>query len=120
MTWSGNEGKIGSLLRILYMLLEYCGENAENSGKLDFVDALGYGWGSFSSYLREGMKAILDLQRDYREAQSKMRVAQIGEQEMRDFLKDMFGDDEVFCLNDECKSRIRNFVQEINNEEEFE
>ena len=81
------------------------------SGKHEYLDELGYGYLALSSYLRAGVKAIADIQNDLANARSDAHLARGREQSMRDFLTDMFGDEEQETLNEKYKKKIREFVQ---------
>lgn len=83
------------------------------SGEQEYLDELGYGYLALSSYLRAGVKAIADIQNDLASARSNAHLARVSEEAMRDFLTDIFGDEEPETLNEEYKSRIRDFVQEL-------
>ena len=81
------------------------------SGELTYLSELGYGYLALSSYLRLGVKAIADIQMDLANARANAHLARVSEKSMRDFIKDIFGDEEPETLNDEYKKRIREFVQ---------
>lgn len=81
------------------------------SGELTYSDELGYGYLALSGYLRAGVKAIADIQNDLANARSDAHLARVSEQSMREFIVDIFGDEEPETLNEEYKKRIREFVQ---------
>lgn len=81
------------------------------SGKHEYLNELGYGYLALSGYLRAGVKAIADIQMDLANARSDAHLARVGEESMREFLADIFGDEEPETLNEEYKNRIREFVQ---------
>ena len=83
------------------------------TGERSYLDELGLGYLALSSYLRAGVKAIADIQNDLANARSDAHLARVSEQSMRDFLTDIFGDEEPETLNEEYKKRIREFVQGI-------
>ena len=81
------------------------------SGETEYLDGLGLGYLALSNYLRAGVKAIADIQNDLAIARSDAHLAKVSEKSMRDFLTDIFGDEEPETLNEEYKKRIRGFVQ---------
>ena len=83
------------------------------TGERSYLDELGLGYLALSSYLRLGVKAIADIQMDLANARANAHLARVSEQSMRDFLTDIFGDEEPETLNEEYKKRIREFVQGI-------
>lgn len=83
------------------------------SGKHEYLNELGYGYLALSSCLRAGVKAIADIQMDLANARSDAHLARVGKESMREFLTDIFGDEEPETLNEEYKNRIREFVQEL-------
>ena len=83
------------------------------TGERSYLDELGLGYLALSSYLRAGVKAIADIQNDLANARSDAHLARVSEQSMRDFLTDIFGDEEPETLNEEYKKQIREFVQGI-------
>lgn len=83
------------------------GETDERS----YLDELGLGYLALSSYLRAGVKAIADIQNDLANARESAHLARVSEESMREFLADIFGDEEPETLNEEYKKRIREFVQ---------
>ena len=83
------------------------------SEELIYLDELGLGYRALSGYLRAGVKAIADVQEDLSRARANKNCAEISQQSMREFLTDIFGDEEPETLNEKYKQRIREFVQEI-------
>lgn len=63
--------------------------------------------------LRRGVKAVIDLQDDYSKALEYQNYAEIGEKAARDFLQEVFGDEEIDMINDEDKQKIKEFVQQL-------
>lgn len=82
------------------------GEN----GDFSFADELGLGYRALSQYLRQGVKAIIDIQENYSNAKERMNLSESSEREARDFLKDIFGDEDVDSLPEEQKVKIRDYV----------
>ena len=81
------------------------------TGERSYLDELGLGYLALSSYLRAGVKAIADIQNDLANARENAHLARVSEESMREFLTDIFGDEEPETLNEEYKKRIREFVQ---------
>ena len=81
------------------------------TGERSCLDELGLGYLALSSYLRAGVKAIADIQNDLANARQSAHLARVSEESMREFLTDIFGDEEPETLNEEYKNWIREFVQ---------
>lgn len=86
--------------------------NDENGNCILAVE-LGYGYLALSGYLRSGAKAIADIQMDYSDAINAKQMAELSESQMREFLTDIFGDEESETLDDEYKQKIKDFVIEL-------
>ena len=81
-----------------------------------YSEELGLGYRALSGILRRGCKESIDLQNDYHGAIEAKNLAKIGEKEAHDFLEEMFGDREVYTINDKDKERIKAFVRSIQDE----
>lgn len=90
-------------------LIDRRAENGDDS----FPSELGYGYLALSGYLRDGVKAIADIQNAYSNAVEMRKLAEQSEHDARAFLVEIFGDEDVDSLNDEYKEKIRNFVAGI-------
>ena len=101
--------RLNKLVEISLRIANYVDEHGRN-GDTNLGDELGLGYRALSSYLREGVKSIIDIQADYQLAIVKKELAEIGEQEMRDFLTEIFGDEEPETLNNEYKRKIKESV----------
>lgn len=82
-------------------------------GEMEIADEMGYGYLALSGCLRDGVKAIADIQSDYSKAKSEKELAEISERDARDFLEDIFGDREVDSLNGKAKEEIKDFVEHL-------
>ena len=91
---------------------------ADERGEADepYFKELGLGYRALSGILRRGCKDIIDLQNNYHGAIEAKNLAKIGEKEAHDFLEEMFGDREVYTINDKDKERIKAFVRSIQDE----
>ena len=81
-----------------------------------YFEELGLGYRALSGILRRGCKEIIDLQNNYHGAIEEKNLAKIGEKEAHDVLEEMFGDREVYTINDKDKERIKEFVKSIQDE----
>lgn len=110
----GNSGMkrddLAKLSEICLRIANIADRNGE-SGEFELCDELGLGYLALSSYLRAGVKAIADIQNDLANARESAHLARVSEESMREFLADIFGDEEPETLNEEYKKRIREFVQ---------
>lgn len=78
-----------------------------------YLEELKLGYRALSISLRRGAKAVIDLQEDYSKALEYQSYAEIGEKAARDFLQEIFGDEEIDTINDEDKQKIKEFVQQL-------
>lgn len=99
--------KLAELSLKIANIIDRHGEN----GDFAFAYEIGLGYLALSGYLRAGVKAIADIQMDYSNAISAKHLAKSSESEMRNFLTDIFGDEEPESLNDEYKQKIKDFVK---------
>lgn len=81
-----------------------------------YFEELGLGYRALSGILRCGCKEIIDLQNSYHGAIEDKNLAKIGEREAHDVLEEMFGDRELYTINDKDKERIKAFVRSIEDE----
>lgn len=91
---------------------------ADERGEADepYFEELGLGCRALSGILRRGCKEIIDLQNNYHGAIEAKNLAKIGEQEAHDILDEVFGDREVYTINDKDKERLKAFVRSIQDE----
>ena len=78
-----------------------------------YLEELKLGYRAFSRSLRSGVKAVIDLQDDYSKALEYQSYAETGEKEARDFLQEVFGDEEIDAINEEDKQKIKEFTQQL-------
>ena len=91
---------------------------ADERGEADkpYFEELGLGYRALSGILRRGCKEIIDLQNNYHGAIEAKILAEISQKEAHDVLEEMFGDREVYTINDKDKERIKEFVKSIQDE----
>ena len=111
---------INELVRLCLDMAELADTHGEQNDEYDFLRELGLGFRAFSGTLRRGVIEIVNLQSSYHKEAENARLCKIGEEEMQDFVKDVFGDPEVYTINDKDKHRIREFVRKIEAEWEQE
>ena len=104
--------RIANLIKVVINLANVVDEAGEN-GKMPYVEELGLGYRALSSYLREGAKAVIDLQHDYHGAIEQMNLAQTGEESARNEMEAIFGDRELETINEKDRERIKDFVSKI-------
>ena len=80
---------------------------ADERGEADepYFEELGLGYRALSGILRRGCKEIIDLQNNYHGAIEAKNLANV--------LEEIFGDREVYTINDKDKERIKVFVRSI-------
>lgn len=114
--------KVNNMLRIclnIANLVDEWGQENNPAGRV-VTDELGLGYRALSSYLREGVKAVIDLQAAYRDAIERRDYAVMAKEEAENFLEDVFGDRDIDSINDDDKKRIRALCRQIAEEWEQE
>lgn len=101
--------KLAELSLRMANVIDRRAENGDDS----FPSEVGYGYLALSGYLRNGVKAIADIQNAYSNAVEMRKLAEQSERDARAFLVEIFGDEEVDSLKDEYKEKIKNFVAGI-------
>ena len=105
---------INRLSQLCLNIANLCDRAAELDGIKEYIsDNLGLGYRALSVYLRKGVKSMIDFQDMYSTSVEKKNIAELGEQSARDFMTDIFGDEDIDSINDKDKVRIRDFVQQI-------
>lgn len=103
----------------IYRLIEFClqlADIADQKQETPFNDVLHTGYGAFSSYMRQGVKELIDLKQDYYQALFRKNLAEQSEKDARDFLQECFGDSEIDNINDADKERIIALCKQIESE----
>lgn len=103
----------------IYRLIEFClqlADLADQKQETPFNDVLHTGYGAFSSYMRQGVKELIDLKQDYYQALFRKNLAEQSEKDARDFLQECFGDSEIDNINDADKERIIALCKQIESE----
>lgn len=100
----------------VYRFIELClqlADLADQKQVTPFDEDLRMGWGAFSSYMRQGVKEVIDLKQDYYNALYRRSIAEQSEKDARDFLQECFGDSEIDSINDADKERIIALCKQI-------
>ena len=74
---------------------------------------IGLGYRALTSYLRKGVQEVITLKSDYYKACEQRNLEKSIQESQKDFLLDVFGDEEPYSINDKDKQRIKEFVQSI-------
>lgn len=83
-----------------------------------FGKSLRIGIRTCSIDLRQGAKAIIQLQEDVVRQKERAEFSKVGEEEMKDFIVDIFGDENAYMLSDEHKEKLKAFVNDLFKEDE--
>ena len=108
--------KLNRFLQVCLDIAEWYdrkGDENHNFFGDEMTRAIGLGYKAMTGYLRTGVKKVIELQGKYHAANDKAHYAKSNEQDMRDFLIEIFGEEEPETLNDEIKAKIKNAVHEI-------
>ena len=106
---------LNSLLKDIMNIADAADRRAEDEGII-YLEGLGMGYRALTSHLREGAKAIIDMQEELTMAREEAEIAETAKQECIYFLKDVFGDAEPDCFNEDERQKLRDLVAEIKKE----
>lgn len=105
--------RFAKINRLVSIMIDLADIADTKSGDVWYLDNLGLGCRALSSYIRQGVKDIIDLEQDYYNTVEKVKAAAEAEDDMRAFLDDIFGEADVDCLGDADKTAIRDFVKKL-------
>ena len=108
------------ITRFLQVSLDLANAADEGSEDHPYWEECNMGCRALSGYLRQGVKCVIDLQSDYYRQKANEKYAMMSNDSARDFLKDIFGDRDIDSLNDELKTKLKNYVQHLYDEWEAE
>ena len=114
---------INRLCQICLDIAEYYDSKGDEEKKFlrdDMIDSIGLGYRALTAYLRKGVQEVVTLQGNYHSAREKANYEKSIQESQREYLLDVFGDDEPYSINDRDKQRIKDFVQSIFKEWEEE
>lgn len=109
--------RLGEFIALCYKISEYIDDCGENDNHFT-LDAFGLGYKAASDRIRNGIIAVIELSRECRYERERAKLAKMGEKEIRDFMVEIFGDEEIHTVNDEIKESIKKAARDI--EEKWE
>lgn len=74
-----------------------------------FTDGLGLGIRSYSGYIRQGVKDVIDLKQENMQLKDELEFAQ---DELKEY-KEIISPDNFYDLTDEHKEKIKSFCEEL-------
>ena len=104
--------RLDEFIALCYKISEYiddCGESDDHFT----LDAFGLGYRAASDRIRNGIIAVIELSRECRNERERAKLAKIGENEMRNFMVEIFGDEDFYTVNDEIKDSIKKAARDI-------
>ena len=113
MAQLANMHQINRLIEICLDIADYYDKKARDDYKDDMADSIGLGVRSLPSYLREGAKAIITMQTDYYRTEEMELHYKEQYEEQKEYMSDIFGDDEAENLYPEDKAKIKAFVKTL-------
>ena len=107
---------LNNMLKICLNIADYY-DNKGNEDE-DFLDdgltkELGLGYRALTNYLRKGVQEVISLQMNYHSACAERNYEKSIQESQKEYLLDVFGDEEPYSINDKDKQRIKEFVQSI-------
>jgi hypothetical protein len=108
--------KLNKFLKICLDIAEWYdnrGEEDRNWFGGEMTEGIGLGYKSMTGYLRTGVAEVIKLQGELHSAKERRWYAESSERNMRDYLTEIFGDEEPETLSNEITAKIKNAVHEI-------
>lgn len=107
---------LNNMLKICLNIADYYDNKGDKDD--DFLDdeltkEIGLGYRALTNYLRKGVQEVISLQTNYHNACQQRNFEKSIQESQKDFLLDVFGDEEPYSINDKDKQRIKEFVQSI-------
>lgn len=107
---------LNNMLKICLNIADYY-DNKGNEDE-DFLDdgltkELGLGYRALTNYLRKGVQEVISLQMNYHNACFERNYEKSIQESQKEYLLDVFGDEEPYSINDKDKQRIKEFVHSI-------
>lgn len=108
---------INRMIQILLNLANIADEKKETP----FDREMGLGYRAFTSYVRQGVKSVIDLQGKVYSEQEKAEYAKISLEDNEECMIDLFGrKDAAEFFDDDEKKKIRELVKQFTAEAEKE
>ena len=108
------------ITRFLQISLDLANAADEGSEDHPYWDECNLGCRALSGYLRQGVKCVIDLQSECYRQQENAKFARMDQKSAEDFLQDIFGDRDIDLLNEELKTKLKAYVQQLFDEWENE
>lgn len=107
---------LNNMLKICLNIADYYDNKGDTDE--DFLDdkltkELGLGYRALTNYLRKGVQEVISLQINYHSACQQRNFEKFIQESQKEYLLDVFGDEEPYSINDKDKQRIKEFVQSI-------
>lgn len=112
--------KLNRFLQICLDIAEWYdrkGEEDPNWHGGEMTKCIGLGYKAMTGYLRTGVAEVIKLQGELHSAKERRQYAESNERSMRDYLTEIFGDEEPETLSDEITAKIKAFVNGLLEEE---
>lgn len=107
---------LNNMLKICLNIADYYDNKGDTDE--DFLDdgltkELGLGYRALTSYLRKGVQEVITLQSNYHNVCAQRNYQKSIQESQKEYLLDVFGDEEPYSINDKDKQKIKEFVQSI-------
>lgn len=107
---------LNNMLKICLNIADYYdnkGDTDEDFLDDELTEELGLGYRALTNYLRKGVQEVISLQMNYHSACQQRNFEKSIQESQKEYLLDVFGDEEPYSINDKDKQRIKEFVQSI-------
>lgn len=108
--------EINYFLKIALDIADYYDNKGNDNEEFftdELTDKLGLGYRTLTGYLRKGVQEVISLQTNYHRACEERNYEKSIQKSQKEYLLDVFGDEEPYSINDKDKQRIKDFVKSI-------
>lgn len=103
--------RISKLVEICLRIANILDKDEDGTGS--YLEEIGLGRRALSVYLRDGAKAVIEMQGELTYAKDTAKYAKESERDMQAFLVDIFGDENPEFMSEDDKNQVKQFVREL-------
>lgn len=113
---SERKDKIARMLEVSYLIVETL--NADKEMQSKSLEQFGLGYMAVTHYLREGMKAVIEMQGELESTRANYEFAKMAREDAYKLLERVFGERDADTYTDKYVDAIKELVARLDKEAE--